>query len=284
MREVIRQALVNGIPEVEGRIFEPHTAAADTKKPYLIIRELAENDNTEWAGYRCRVEVWPYCEQSSYVEVDTLAKKVNDCLDKRLLGSDDSEAVTCISDGSSSDVVDKEWDALTRCVNFYVLAVQPANMQGPIINDPWVNALNDWSKKILGDMIVDCYGGILPTGYKRPSILWRVNSMEVEECGRFGFDVIKQLTCHVFGRNSVEEMNIATKLIAEMQSTIKIPLSIPDCIFMLVRNVKGDFCTNALKQGHITATLSRKTRRPQADVPLMEDVKFKGILNKSISS
>ena len=49
MREAIRQALINGVPEVEGRIFEPHTASADTQKPYLIVRELSESDNTEWA-------------------------------------------------------------------------------------------------------------------------------------------------------------------------------------------------------------------------------------------
>ena len=283
MREVIRQALIKGVPEVEGRIFEPHTAAADTKKPYLIVRELAETDNVEWAGFRCRIEVWPYCEQASYMEVDMLAKKINDCLNKRLLGSDNSEAITCIADGSSSDVNDEEWKALTRCVNFYVLALQPAEIQGPIINDPWVNALNIWSKQILGDMIVDCYGGILPTGYKRPSILWRVNSMNVEEAGAFGFSIIKQLTCHIFGRNAVEEMNIATKLIAEIQSAIKIPLSIPDRVFMLVRTVSGNFYTNALKQGHISATLSRKTRRPQDDVPVMENVIFNGSVNGNIN-
>ena len=49
MREAIRNALIAGIPEVEGRIFEPHSASADTQKPYLIVKENAEQDNTEWA-------------------------------------------------------------------------------------------------------------------------------------------------------------------------------------------------------------------------------------------
>ena len=75
MREAIRNALIEAIPEVEERIFEPHTATPDTQKPYLIVREMTETDNTAWAGYRARIEVWPYCEQSSYVEVDKLAKK-----------------------------------------------------------------------------------------------------------------------------------------------------------------------------------------------------------------
>ena len=36
-----------------------------------------------------------------------------------------------------------------------------------------------------------------------------------------GFDVIKQITCHIFGRNAVEEINIAAKLAEEIQKLIE---------------------------------------------------------------
>ena len=62
MREAIRQALIDGVPEVESRVYEPFAAGPETEKPYLIVRETAEEDNTEWAGFRGRVEVWPYVE------------------------------------------------------------------------------------------------------------------------------------------------------------------------------------------------------------------------------
>lgn len=281
MREAIRQALINGVPEVEGRIFEPHTASADTQKPYLIVRELSESDNTEWAGFRCRVEVWPYCERTSYIDVDTLAKKINNVLDKQLLGSDDSDAITCIADGMSTDTVDEEWDALTRCVNFYVLALQPATLQGPIINDNWLMALAEWSKEKLSEQVTDCYSGILPTGYKRPSILWRFDGMDVEECGALGSEVIKNITCHIFGRNAVEELNIAMKLIEDIKTAIKIPLDIKNRWYMTVKNVSGHFYTDALKQGQIKLSLARKVKRPYDEAPLMMETYFDGRINLS---
>lgn len=283
MREAIRQALINGVPEVEGRIFEPHTASADTQKPYLIVRELSESDNTEWAGFRCRVEVWPYCERTSYIDVDTLAKKINNVLDKQLLGSDDSDAITCIADGMSTDTVDEEWDALTRCVNFYVLALQPATIQGPIINDPWITALVDWSKTILNGIADGYYGGILPTGYKRPSVLWRLSNISMEECGMLGFDVIKQITCHIFGRNAVEEINIAAKLAEEIQTAIKIPLDISKRYYMLVRELEVRAYSDASRQGQLEITLSRKVKRPQNELPLMQEATFKGKIGGKIN-
>lgn len=281
MREAIRNALIEAIPEVEERIFEPHTATPDTQKPYLIVREMTETDNTAWAGYRARIEVWPYCEQSSYVEVDKLAKKISNALDKQLLGTNDTDTITCIADGMSDDTVDKEWDALTRCVNFYVLALQPAILQGPIINDNWLTALAEWSKEKLSEQVADCYSGILPTGYKRPSILWRFDSMDVEECGALGFEVIKNITCHIFGRNAVEELNIAMKLIEDIKTAIKIPLDIKNRWYMTVKYVSGHFYTDALKQGQIKLSLARKVKRPYDEAPLMMETYFDGRINLS---
>lgn len=131
MREAIRQALIDGVPEVEGRVFEPFAAGPETEKPYLIVRETAEEDNTEWAGFRGRVEVWPYVEQGSLKDVDDLSKEIALALNMQLLEGDDGDALTCIHDGSGEDIVDEEWDALTRCVYFYALALQPAGTPGP---------------------------------------------------------------------------------------------------------------------------------------------------------
>lgn len=275
MRDAIRNALIIGVPEVEGRIFEPHTASADTQKPYLIVKENAEQDNTEWAGFRGHIEVWPYVEESSYTEVDALAKKIAVTLNMQLLVGDDGEAVTCISDGMMEDVADTEWQALTRCVNFYILALQPSSVQGPLDNDPWIDALVIWSKTIFGDGH-EVYGGQLPTGYKRPAILWRLDSISVEDCGSLAFDVIKRVACHVFGRNAVEEANIAVQLIEEMGNAVKIPISKAERRYMTLREISGNVYTDALKQGHIRATLSRKTRRPREEVALIESLDTDG--------
>ena len=279
MRDAIRNALISGVPEVGGRIFEPHTASADTEKPYLIVKENAEQDNTEWAGFRGRIEVWPYVEESSYTEVDALAKKVAATLNMQLLTGDDGEAVTCISDGMLEDVADTEWQALTRCVNFYVLALQPSDVPGPLNNDPWIDALVVWSKAILGDGY-EVQGGQLSVGYKRPAVLWRLDNINIEDCGSLAFDVVKRVACHVFGRNAVEEANIAVKLIEEMGNAVKIPISAAERRYMTLREVSGNVYTDALKQGHIRATLSRRTRRPRDEVALIGSLNTDGHIEK----
>lgn len=279
MRDAIRNALISGVPEVGGRIFEPHTASADTEKPYLIVKENAEQDNTEWAGFRGRIEVWPYVEESSYTEVDALAKKVAATLNMQLLTGDDGEAVTCISDGMLEDVADTEWQALTRCVNFYVLALQPSDVPGPLNNDPWIDALVVWSKEILGDGY-EVQGGQLSVGYKRPAVLWRLDNINIEDCGSLAFDVVKKVACHVFGRNAVEEANIAVKLIEEMGNAVKIPISAAERRYMTLREVSGNVYTDALKQGHIRATLSRRTRRPREEVALIGSLNTDGHIEK----
>lgn len=279
MRDAIRNALISGVPEVGGRIFEPHTASADTEKPYLIVKENAEQDNTEWAGFRGRIEVWPYVEESSYTEVDALAKKVAATLNMQLLTGDDGEAVTCISDGMLEDVADTEWQALTRCVNFYVLALQPSDVPGPLNNDPWIDALVVWSKAILGDGY-DVQGGQLSVGYKRPAVLWRLDNINIEDCGSLAFDVVKRVACHVFGRNAVEEANIAVKLIEEIGNAVKIPISAAERRYMTLREVSGNVYTDALKQGHIRATLSRRTRRPRDEVALIGSLNTDGHIEK----
>lgn len=271
MREEIREALIAGVPEVEGRIYEPHTAAAATQKPYLIVKETGRDDNTEWAGFRAGIEVWPYVEQSSYNDVDALARKINATLNMQLLVSEEGDAVTCIADGMEADVIDEEWEALTRCVKFYVLALQPSEIQGPLENDPWIDALVTWTQEKLGtDYVV--YGGKLPVGYVRPSVLWRLDGMEITDAGAAAFDVNKTVIAHVFGRNAVEEANIAAWIAEQMGAAFKIPLRAAERAYMTLKELNATLYTDAMKQGHIKATVARKTRKPHEEMPLMTEL------------
>lgn len=277
MREEIRDALIEGVPEVEGRIFEPHTASANTEKPFLIVKEAGRDDNTEWAGFRAGIEVWPYCEQTSYNEVDALARKINTALNMQFLVSEEGDAVTCIANGMEADVLDAEWDALTRCVKFYVLALQPSDTPGPLENDPWIDALVSWTQEKLGDGYT-IYGGKLPVGYVRPSVLWRVDGLEITDAGAAAFDVTKTVVAHVFGRNAVEEANIAAWIAEEMGAAVKIPIEAAERRYMTLKECKATLYTDAMKQGHIKATVARKTRKPREEMPLMAEVYTDGYI------
>lgn len=279
MREAIRQALIDGVPEVEGRVFEPFAAGPETKKPYLIVRETAEEDNTEWAGFRGRVEVWPYVEQGSLKDVDDLSKKIALALNMQLLEGDDGDALTCIHDGSGEDIVDEDWDALTRCVYFYALALQPAGTPGPAENDPWIDALVSWTKEKLGDGY-NVYGGKLPASYKRPAVLWRLDNTSIDDVGALAFVVSKQVACHIFGRNAIEEGNIAISIAEQMGAAVKIPLKTSERLYMTLQSINATLYTDALKQGHLRAILTRRVKRPREEVAKIAKVTTDGIITK----
>ena len=279
MREAIRQALIDGVPEVEGRVYEPFAAGPETEKPYLIVRETAEEDNTEWAGFRGRVEVWPYVEQGSLKDIDDLSKKIALALNMQLLEGDDGDALTCIHDGSGEDIVDEDWDALTRCVYFYALALQPAGTPGPVENDPWIDALVDWTKEKLGEGY-NVYGGKLPASYKRPAVLWRLDNTSIDDAGALAFVVSKQVACHIFGRNAIEEGNIAISIAEQMGAAVKIPLKPSERLYMTLQSINATLYTDALKQGHLRAILTRRTKRPREDVAKIEKVTTGGAITK----
>lgn len=279
MREAIRQALIDGVPEVEGRVYEPFAAGPETEKPYLIVRETAEEDNTEWAGFRGRVEVWPYVEQGSLKDVDDLSKEIALALNMQLLEGDDGDALTCIHDGSGEDIVDEEWDALTRCVYFYALALQPAETPGPAENDPWIDALVSWTKEKLGDGY-NVYGGKLPASYKRPAVLWRLDNTSIDDAGALAFVVSKQVACHIFGRNAIEEGNIAISIAEQMGAAVKIPLKPSERLYMTLQSINATLYTDALKQGHLRAILTRRTKRPREEVAKIAEVTTGGIITK----
>lgn len=279
MREAIRQALIDGVPEVEGRVFEPFAAGPETEKPYLIVRETAEEDNTEWAGFRGRVEVWPYVEQGSLKDVDDLSKEIALALNMQLLEGDDGDALTCIHDGSGEDIVDEEWDALTRCVYFYALALQPAGTPGPAENDPWIDALVSWTKEKLGDGY-NVYGGKLPASYKRPAVLWRLDNTSIDDAGALAFVVSRQVACHIFGRNAIEEGNIAISIAEQMGAAVKIPLKPSERLYMTLQSINATLYTDALKQGHLRAILTRRLKRPREEVAKIAKVTTDGIITK----
>ena len=279
MREAIRQALIDGVPEVESRVYEPFAAGPETEKPYLIVRETADEDNTEWAGFRGRVEVWPYVEQGSLKDVDDLSKKIALALNMQLLEGDDGDALTCIHDGSGEDIVDEDWDALTRCVYFYALALQPAGTPGPVENDPWIDALVNWTKEKLGEGY-NVYGGKLPASYKRPAVLWRLDNTSIDDAGALAFVVSKQVACHIFGRNAVEEGNIAISIAEQMGAAVKIPLKPSERLYMTLQSINATLYTDALKQGHLRAILTRRTKRPREEVAKIAEVTTGGIITK----
>ncbi|WP_136604666.1 hypothetical protein [Paenibacillus dokdonensis] len=274
MRNAIRERLLERVPELEDA-YEPHAADKDSEKPYAILLQGEESDETPWAGFRRIMEVWPYVSRSTFEKVDTLEKKIITALDKQMLTTEAGEVFSCVYLGSAGqDVVDEEWDAITRGIQFAVMALQPVGTNDSLTSDPWVPALADWTSGILGPNWT-IYNGFWPLGYVRPAIMWRVTGIDVKLLGLSSYNVSKRFTVHVLGNGQHPEHVGVAALIEGLGSAIKIPYDFADRRYLTVADPKANIGADAISEGQITVTLSRRVARPQEDAPLIRSVNYK---------
>nr|WP_218653040.1 hypothetical protein [Paenibacillus sp. 79R4] len=256
-------------------IYEPHAAEEKSPKPYAVILQGEDSDESPWVGFRRIVEIWPYVSRSTFERVDVLEMKIITALDKQMLTTETGEVFSCVYLGSSGqDVVDAEWDAITRGMQFAVMALQPVGTDGQITSDPWVPALADFTEQALGaDWTV--YNGYWPLGYLRPAVMWRVTDIDVKLLGYSSYRVTKRFTAHVLGNDQQPEHSAVFTLVGALGSAIKIPFDLADRRYLTVTNPKANIGADALREGQITVTLSRMVARPQEEVPLIRSVSYK---------
>ncbi len=64
MRVTIKQILIDNITDIQGRVYEPHAAGANTQKPYLVLREGVQDPEADWSAFSTIIEVWPYVKRT----------------------------------------------------------------------------------------------------------------------------------------------------------------------------------------------------------------------------
>ena len=294
MREAIRDALT-AIAEVGERVFEPHAAGADTEKPYIVISMGQDVDESDWAGFRRGIEIWPNVARTSFVNVDSLAQSIIETLSEPLT-TESGGTFSCIYEGVvGDDVVDVEWDIITRGLRFTVLALQPIPVAEEVPEDPWLTALASWTEGLLDNWTV--YTNKWPLGYQKPCILWRGAGEEIQDLNRAVYKETKTLICHVLGDTPNGQLKGAQSIVAGLWEAFKIEFSenegpgdeeepveegdeTPDekekrPRYLTVERVKANFQADALTAGQVTAVLSRVVMRKFTSAPLMQEVAFK---------
>ena len=294
MREAIREALT-AIAEVGERVFEPHAAGADTEKPYIVISMGKDVDESDWAGFRRDIEIWPNVARTSFVSVDSLAQSIIETLSEPLT-TESGGTFSCIYEGVvGDDVVDVEWDIITRGLRFTVLALQPIPVAEEVPEDPWLTALASWTEGLLDNWTV--YTNKWPLGYQKPCILWRGAGEEIQDLNRAVYKETKTLICHVLGDTPNGQLKGAQSIVAGLWEAFKIEFSenegpgdeeepveegdeTPDekekrPRYLTVERVKANFQADALTAGQVTAVLSRVVMRKFTSAPLMQEVAFK---------
>jgi len=221
MRSAIRNKLIQDIVEIEGRVYEIQVPTKDTPKPFLIVKQGIDALTEAWAGYRRTVDVIVVSKRTSFKEVDKLAKKVIQSLDRQIVvDTDTNEAFTCLYDNSSIDYIDDDWNAITRTVSFSVLALRPYILEEYIESSEVVEAIYKWTEENFKDLKV--YKNIIPMDYVTPGVVWRLEKVETTQLTNIHIKNNYTLRGHVLGRILGDEEKIGKDIVKLLRQSKKI--------------------------------------------------------------
>lgn len=170
MRATIRQLLVNGVPQVDGRVYEPQAAGAATQKPYLVLKEGVQNPEADWAAFSTIIEVWPYVARTTFQQVDTLAASIIDTLHRTRFTDAGEQYLINYLGTTGQDFVDEDWDAITRGLRFQVFSLGWLN--GLTYNPDPIVTLRNWTMSTWPEVHTD--PGTWSPMDATPGIYWRL--------------------------------------------------------------------------------------------------------------
>jgi hypothetical protein len=170
MRATIRQLLIDGVSQVQGRVYEPQAAGVNTQKPFLVLREGAQDPEADWAAFSTIVEVWPYVNRTTFEQVDAIANAVINVLHRARFSEAGEQYLADYIGTTGQDFVDEEWDAITRGLRFRVFALGWLN--GLTYDPDPVAVLQSWAKTAWPEVHTD------PASWSpadtAPGIYWRL--------------------------------------------------------------------------------------------------------------
>lgn len=157
-------------------------------------------------------------------------------------------------------------------IEFYGGVYRPAD---PASIDPWLKVLSEWTTTALGApwRSYEFY----PVGRPDMTLYWKVSSVDLEDNGLAAFTVRKKMTAHIFARDDLATW-AALKIAEALQAAYKIPLDAPQKKFLTVHKPEANLRNGP--NGQVTVTLTRNTKRPTEDAPLIQRFSPSGTLQE----
>ena len=208
MRTAIRQLLIDNIPQIESRVYEPHAAGLNTPKPYLVLREGVQDPEADWAAFSTIVEVWPYVKRTTFQQVDSLANAIINTLHRARFSHAGEEYMVDYLGSAGQDYVDEEWDAITRGLRFRVFAL--GWLSGLTYAPDPVAALQDWTKETWPEAHTD--PGTWSPADVEPGIYWRMVRLTTTEITAAVNWMEAQINGHILTPSAAVRLNWVRKV------------------------------------------------------------------------
>ena len=258
MREAIRQLLVNNIPEIQGRVYEPHAAGLNTPKPYLVLREGVQDPEADWAAFSTVIEVWPYVKRTTFQHVDSLANAIINTLHRVRFSHTGEEYLVDYLGSAGQDFVDEEWDAITRGLRFRVFALGWLN--GLTYDPDPVKALQEWTKETWPEAHTD--PGTWSPADVAPGIYWRMVRLVPAEITAAVNWMEAQISGHILAPSAAVRLSWVRKVTEELAKQRRLKMA-DDGPLELLR-VTADSEADPMRRGQIQLTVRFGVQQPRA--------------------
>lgn len=272
MRGIIRQQLIDHIPDIAGRVFETDVAAVDEEKPYLVMTKGSESDENDWAGISTMIEVWPYVAHTQFKHVDALVAAAIDALDHQLLQDDvTGEAILCRFTGSTSaDMLDDKFGAITRGIQFEVFTLGWL-LHDPVEPDP-ASALSIWTAARFPNMQTD------PRNWnpsdETPALYWRIAAIRSVQTMSWGAWIDATVRGHMLvprvpSRNTWLDRTVRQLALAGHVTML-------DQSRMTIQRVSADSSLDPFRTGQIALDVRFGVMRTSAAAPPLNQITLNG--------
>ncbi|WP_199925592.1 hypothetical protein [Paenibacillus bouchesdurhonensis] len=259
MRSAVTARLLQAVPALQGVFHSTAEINAGVAEgPYVLVVETGEDTSPAWSGFRQIIELWLYVSRNSPLELDVLSEQMIYALDKELLAAETGERFLCLYEGTTgADSLDEPRDAVKRGLRFALIVPQQMSSSVQISSDPWLDAVQDWTRRILGEAW-RVYNGSWPLGYEAPAVMWRIADMEVSPQGRGVYELQKQFTAFIAGMDADQEHQAILTLVEGLGRSVKIPLRPEDKSYLTILEPKVNMNANGVTEGQLSVTFSRR--------------------------
>lgn len=234
MRAGIRKKLLDSIPELKG-CYEPTVPNKTTDKPYAVVLQGSDDKQNNPINYKRTIEIWLYEKRLTFLNLDSLMEKVIAALDLQTITEDSGESYTCTFNGTiGQDVIDEEWDAIARGLQFNIIALHEAD---EIKKDAWTEAVINYIKTFID---IPIYSDCWKKDFAAPSGLCRILNVNRNPVTFRADKVIKTIRCHFVSKDKSVINNYIDIIENRLIQDTKIPLSVQDKRYLTINSIKED--------------------------------------------
>ena len=251
MRAGVRKQILDNVATLKD-CYEPNVPKHNTPKPYGVVVQGTDSSRQDPTSFQRALEVWIYADLGSIQTLDNLRLETIEALDLETFTDPNTGlSYTATFNGTiGQDMVDEEWKAIVRGLNFSVIALHETDSS----TDTWEKAAAEFTEEVTG---AKSYKGAWREDFQVPSVLCRTISKTTEEINHSSYRENREMRIHVVSDKKDERNQIIDTIEQSLMRAIKIPLDIEDRRYLTIKSIRENRDSDMLGTGQITVTMTR---------------------------